>query len=150
MSYLVKPEEPWFQRVAEAMIRQSLSYQEAILKLGIPSETRLTLDELMPMSRRKTFVAALRTERHNQETEIANDPGATKQAAIGALMICASRLMESNAYDKAAEVWLKIARMQGWVGAESTVNVFQGLKPAEYSELQRAVRARMENSTADA
>jgi hypothetical protein len=138
MATPAKDEENWFQAAVELVVRHGLTFRQAVSDLGIGINSQ----EAETFFRRKAFQKLLRAERHRYMTELANDPGATKTSAIGNLLQCASGLMEAHQYDKAAEVYLKIAKLQGWVGAENNVNVFNGLTQSDYVKLRAKLEAK--------
>jgi hypothetical protein len=132
-----RKEENWFQRAAEVMVRESKTLAQAVLELEIPD---ITTREAANIERTKTFQRVLWSERHRFHKELANDPNRNKAAAIGQLQYVIQKLIEENKWDKAAEAILKMAKIEGWVGEQTQVNVFGSLSQDDINKLREEVR----------
>lgn len=124
------------------MARLGLGLRAAALEVGV----ELTVEEAELIQRRKSFGALLWTARNRYHQEVAGDPERTKKALIGALYILAQRLSEEGESDKAAEVLLKVAKIEGWVGPDSNVNVFGNLSSKDYNDLRKTFESRLEKN----
>lgn len=131
------PESEWFQPAAELMAREGLTLAEAATRLGQP----VTREEATRIFRTKQFQSLLRSERLRFHAEVGRNPEWSRKTAIGQLLVCIERLMEEGAYDKAAEVILKATKVEGWLGNETQVTVFNGLS---HRDLE-AIRTRLKN-----
>lgn len=131
-----KSAKPWFERVAEKIVRESMGFRLAALEIG----EELTVEEAETLQRRKEFQRVLTAERFKFYRELADDPGRTKQAALGRLEKIIEALLAEGEYDKAAEVQLKAARIAGWLGPESNVNVFATLTEQDFKNVREKLK----------
>ena len=131
------PELEWYQPAAELMARQGLTLAEAATRLKVPLNT----EEARNTFRTKTFQRLLRAERLRYYGEVGRDPDWSKKTAIGQLLHCIQELMTEGEFDKAAEVILKAAKIEGWLGNEGTqVTVFGSLSQRELDEARQKLR----------
>lgn len=133
---LAEPE--WFRKAAAKMVREGKNLLLVVDELGISG---LTSKEIEDIHRSNTFQAVLRNERLRYATEVARDPALNKDAAIGMMLISIEKLMAEGESDKAVVALEKLAKLTGWIGSDSTVNVFADLKQKDYEELKRRVEA---------
>lgn len=131
-------ELPWFQRVAAKMVREDKSFRQACAEEGV----NLRSDEAETYRQRTAFQRVLRQARHNYHFEIGADPNRTKTATLGQLQLAANKLMEGGEFQKAAEVLFKIAKIEGWVGVDSTENPFAALSAKALAELRDQLKAK--------
>lgn len=130
------PQEPtWLAEAVDIVVRQGVGLRQAAADMG----QSISQDEVEDLFRRKAFQRLLWATRHRYHTEIAEDPERGKAAKIGQLEILAQKLEAQGDYDKSAEVILKIAKIEGWLTPDSTVNVFGSLSAKEFSELRRTL-----------
>jgi hypothetical protein len=120
----------WYVQVAEEMSRNSINFKEACVNLGI----KLDHDEATRIEKRKDFQEILRVEQNKYFAMVANDPTRTKSTVLGKLIIQAELLHKQGDYDKAAVVLEKVAKIEGWTGADQNVNVFAGLSARDIQE----------------
>lgn len=118
------------------MVREGVGLREAIALLNAP----VTSEECKAIERRGSFKKLIWAARLRYWAELGSDPERTKSSTIGQLQLLAQKLMDEGEYEKAAEVLFKIAKAEGWVGSESTVNVFQGLTAKEFTELRERLK----------
>src|SRR5690242_1202712 len=114
------------------MVRQGITLRQAAADLG----QMLTVEEAEDAFRRRSFTRLLWAARNRWFAEIAEDPERSKAAKIGQLEILAKKLEDEGAHDKAAEVIFKIAKIEGWLTPDSTVNVFGSLSAKEFAEVR--------------
>jgi hypothetical protein len=112
------------------MVRTQCSLKQAALEVGHP----LDPDEADKVSRRRDFQEILRVEKNKYFQSIANDPTRTKSVLIGQMWVAADRLMFEGEYEKAVSALDKLAKVEGWSGGDSNINVFAGLTPRDISE----------------
>lgn len=106
----------------------------------------MTSAESANLYRTKTFQRLLRAERLRFSRELGTDPDWGKKTAVGILLLCAQKLQEESQYDKAAEVILKAAKIEGWLSSDApNVTVFGGLSQRELDD----ARARLTKQTED-
>ena len=140
-----KPEEPWMQPVAELMAREGITLKEAATRLKVPigsEEAGLTF-------RSKLFQKILRSERNRFYAEVGSDSEWRRRTAIGMLLNCAKQLMEAGEYDKAADVVLKTARVEGWLGNEQQINVFAGLSQKDLDGMRAKLQEKAKQAAAN-
>lgn len=130
----------WYVQVAEGMARNGLSLKEAAHEIGL----ELDLSEVSRLQRDKEFQEILRNEENKYAAAVANDPSRTKSVAIGKMWLMADKLEREGDHEKAAVVIEKIAKMEGWAGAEGNVNIFSGLTAKDIQE----AKARISQTTA--
>lgn len=123
----------WFVQAAELMVRSNISLKVAASEIGHP----LDPDEAERTARRRDFQDILRVEQNKYYATVANDPSRTKSAAIGKLELVIDRLIREGELDKAAAAIEKLAKLEGWIGSESNINVFSGLTARDISEARR-------------
>lgn len=126
------PEIAWHQPCAELMAREGVTLREAATRLRAP----ITSEEAANLFRTKSFQRLLRSERNRYYLEVGQDAEWRRKTAIGMLLHCAKSLIEAGEFDKAAEVILKSARVEGWLGAETQVSVFNSLSHKDLEQLR--------------
>ena len=129
------------QPAAELVAREGVSLREAATRLKIP----LTTEEAALAWRSKLFQKLLRAERLRYNLEISNDPGWSRRAAVGKMLYLVDRLIEAGEHDKALEGLLKVAKVEGWLSADTNVNVFGALTDKELLELKAKIAERANN-----
>lgn len=132
------PEQSWFQRAAEKMIREEKSLYHVAQEL----ELQFTSRECENIGRTKAFQRVLWEERTKYHKELANDPNRNKNSLVGNMLLAAEKLMAEGKYDKAAEALFKVARIEGYVGAESQVTVIGSLSQADIEKAREEILKR--------
>lgn len=129
----------WFVQAAEGMVRNNIGLKQAALDIGV------TLDgeELERISRRPEFKEILRAEANKYYSQVANDPSRSKSTAIGRMWVQAELLQLQGDYDKAAAVLEKLAKLEGWTGSESNVNIFAGLTARDIEDAKDRILAEL-------
>ena len=117
------------------MVRNGLSLRQAANDLNIA----VTSVDLENIQRRRSFQEQLRNERKRYYQELGSDPGVTKAALIGRLLILADKLYEQGDFDKSGEVLFKVAKIRGDVGADASVNVFGNLSARDYDQIRKSL-----------
>lgn len=136
-----KPEEPWFERVANRMVQEGKSFPQACSE----EEVFLQTAEADKHFKRASFQKVLRQARHRFHNEIARDPERNKTTLIGQLQVCADKLMAEGSFDKAAEVLLKISKIEGWAGPDN-VQVFGNLTQTQIDQAREALQKKLAQS----
>lgn len=134
--------ENWLIEAAELMARTGCNLVEAA---GLMDQA-VTSAECDVIVRRKSFTRLLWEARLRYFKTLGSDPNLTKETAEGRLATLAQRLEDTGAYDKAAEVWFKLAKMRGWTGPENTVNVFGDLSDADLKAIREKVQSSLAGS----
>lgn len=117
------------------MARSGCSLKQAVTEMGL----EVSSEECHVLMSRIAFQKLLWQERHRHNTDLGRDPNYNKDTAIGKLIALSQKLEEEGEFDKAAEVILKIAKLQGWVGPESTVSVFGELSQKDLDAIREQV-----------
>ena len=125
-------EAEWWQPCAELMAREGVSLREAATRLKAP----ITSEQAASTFRLRGFQKLLRSERNRFFLEIGQDAAWSKRTAIGQMLYLVSRLIDEGQHDKALEGLLKVARTEGWLGAESNVNVFASVSDKELADMR--------------
>lgn len=136
-------EQPWYQSAAELIAREGLSLREAATRLQIPITSEVAANTF----RNKTFQRVLRAERLRYFNEIAGDSAWSKRAAVGQMLYLISRLVERGEDKEALEGLLKVAKVEGWLSADTNVNLLYGLTEKEFQELRAKALAKAQETT---
>lgn len=132
--------EDWQNEAIELMVRTGMSFKQAATELN----KVITVEECNVILRRATFQRLLWEARHRFFSELGANPNFRKETAIGKLLNLAEKLETEGKYDSAAEVIFKIAKMNGWTGPESTVNVFGDLSQKDIDSIRKKLSKPME------
>lgn len=141
---LMKPKLPqrakyipaWFVQAAEEMIRNGLNLRMAAVEVG----HELSPEEAERITKSKDFQEIFRNERNKYHAAIGNDPSRTKSVMIGMMWAQAEKLATEGESEKAALVLEKIAKLEGWGGNESNINIFAGLSAKDIAEAKRKLQ----------
>lgn len=128
-------EEPYFQPLAELMAREGLTLAEAATRISQP----ITKENAAKLFKTKQFQALLRAERLRFYAEVGRNPEWSRKTAIGQLLVCIQELMSAGEFDKAAEVILKATKVEGWLGNETQVTVFNGLSQQQLEQIRSRI-----------
>src|SRR6267378_2226148 len=125
--------DDWLFEAASLMAQTGCSLSKAVTDLG----RIVSIDECNNILRRATFQRVLWEARHRFFSELGSNPNYKKETAIGKLLSLAEKLEVEGKFDSAAEVVFKIAKMNGWTGPESTVNVFGDLSQKDIDSIRK-------------
>lgn len=128
-----KPVEHWFEKAADAIIREGLTLFAFSNHQGLG----LTAKECEATLRTKGFQEILRVRRNLFYKELAQDASWSKAAAEGQIVFAISKMMEKELYDKALEGVMKLAKFKGWISDGTNVNVFQELTQKDLADLRK-------------
>lgn len=128
-------EESWFFKAARIIVRQGVPLRQAAAEL----EVDLTSAECDKVYKSDAFQEILQAERNKYTKDLANTPGRDKSAALGLLVYLIQKLIDEQQWDKAVVALEKLMKAEGWTGAESNINVFQGLTAKEYAQLLQEI-----------
>lgn len=120
-------------------MRSNISLKQAALDIGIA----LDPEEYDSIARRPEFKEILRAEANKYYSQVANDPSRTKSTAIGRMWVQADLLQLQGDYDKAAAVLEKLAKLEGWTGSDSNVNIFAGLTARDIEDAKDRILAEL-------
>lgn len=136
-----KSEDTYYARIAEVMIREGKSIQQAAMALLLD----FTPEELALLEHRKTFQRVLWGQRHKFYHELATDPERGKISLIGQMILNIQKLQEEGEAKEAIEGLLKLAKVEGYVGAEQQVNIFGSVTPKELEEAKKLIVERLKH-----
>lgn len=125
--------DDWLLEAAQLMAQTGCSLSQAATHL----QKIVSVDECNTILRRATFQRVLFEARHRWFSELGSNPNYKKETAIGKLLALAEKLEIEGKFDSAAEVVFKIAKMNGWTGPESTVNVFGELSQRDIDNIRK-------------
>lgn len=134
--------EPFLNELADTMVEENVSCRDAAAMLNLP----LTSEEIGNIERRKSFKQLLYDRRHQYWLQIGANPLASKEALVGQIKQLADKMAADGDYDKATEALFKLAKVAGWVGAETNVNVFGSLSAKEFAQLREKVEKQLQKS----
>lgn len=133
--------ETYYQRIAEKMVREGKTIKQAATELVMP----FTNEELLALESRKGFQRVLWTERNKFYQEIATDPERGKISLLGQMILNVQKLQAEGEWKEALEGLLKIAKVEGYVGADQQVNIFGNVTPKELEEAKKAIGERLKS-----
>lgn len=122
----------WLHEAIAQMVRTGCSLKQATieLELDIPNV------DIVYQSHRAIFLSLLWEARHRYFAQLARSPEFQKDSVVGKLLVLAQKLEEEGAHEKSADVLFKLAKVQGYVGPESTVSVFGSLSQQDLSSIR--------------
>ena len=132
------PTPEWIPQACELMVKYDLSLRQAAAELG----QDISIEEAEALKDRKLFKERLEEKRLAYYSEIGSNPKLTKEAVVGMVFKMAERLAQDREDYKSADALLKLAKMQGWVGAEpdSLWKTFSGLSQADIDEMKERLK----------
>lgn len=133
-------EQPYYQKVATIMVREAKSFRQAAIELNL----ELTAEECAHIEKLQSFQKVLWTARHRFYRELASDPERTKVSLLGQMMFLIQKLTEEGEYDKALEGAMKLAKVEGFIGPDSQVNIFSDVSPKDLEEAKARIAARLD------
>lgn len=125
-------EEPYFQRLAVFMVENEKDIFVAATEL----ELGLTSEECVRVTKNKIFQKLLRSERTKVYNELARDPQRSKDTLVGKALFAIDKLLELEHFDKALTGILSLAKIEGYVGNDTNVNLFSGLSTKDMEQLK--------------
>jgi hypothetical protein len=134
----VIPLPEWIPQACELMVKYDLSLRQAAAELG----QDISVEEADALKDRKLFKERLEEKRLAYYSEIGSNPKLTKEAVVGMILKLAERLAQDREDFKSADALLKLAKMQGWVGAEpdSLWKTFSALTQAQIDEVKERLK----------
>lgn len=124
---------PTHRDVAELIVREQKSPLSAARELGL----EWTAEDCEQIYKSAEFQATLWDCRFRYYTEIANQPGRTKAAALGLMTLALQNLAAEGEWEKVVEGVLKLGRLEGWTNGDSTVQVFANLTAKDIEEAKK-------------
>lgn len=136
------PLPEWIPQACELMVKYDLSLRQAAAELGEDIST----EEAEALKSRKLFKEKLEEARLASYAEIGSNPKFRKEVIVGQLYKLAERLANDREDYKAADSLLKLAKVQGWVGAEpdSLWNTFAKMRQVDIDEVRRQLKEQIE------
>lgn len=129
------------------MVTGNMPFKQAAGELKID----WTAAECDKITRRTEFKRILREERNRIHTDVANTPGRNKSSAIGMMVLALENLMAEGEYDKVIAGIEKLAKLEGWMGGDSNIQIFAGLTAKDLAEakgrLQKELDGKAESNT---
>jgi hypothetical protein len=133
----------WYEDAADRMIRERKKLPQICSEMGLD----LTPAEALEMENKPLFQKAIWVARHKFYQELALNPERTKQSALGQMIFAIEGLMAKGEWDKVVDAVLKLAKLEGWIGADSNVNVFTALRGEQFEELKQKALAQLAEHT---
>lgn len=118
------------------MVRDGLTFREATLELHLA----LTPIECDAVKNRSEFQDILRDENLKYQTGVGDNLNRTKSSALGMLHLALENLMKEGEYAQVISGIEKLAKIEGWIGGDSTVNVFAGLSARDIDEAKERLK----------
>lgn len=140
---MAKRIEGSMQKVASLMVRHALTLWQAVTR----EELGMTTADCEILEKNPAFQQALRSEALKFHTELATDPNRSKLSKIGQLEMNAAKLEKEEKWEKAAEVHFKIAKIEGWLEGDTTINVIAGLTSKELAEAKERIKSSISPKT---
>lgn len=136
MKKVARTEQPFYSKLAQYMVREDKNCWQASVEL----ELGLTQDECVDIMKNSMFQTILRSERMKLYNELAQNPMRTKHTLIGQAVVCVEKLMEAEQYEKAMNAIVNLAKIEGWVGSDTNINVFAGLSSKELADMKAKLK----------
>lgn len=133
--------ETWYEPVIEIMIAERIPLLMAVTRYGA-QDIALTPEECAGHERRKSFKDLYRAMLRKHYMEAASPVDHTKTILVGRMLANAKSLETMGKVKEANEALMGVARVEGWVGGEQTVNIFDSLTGADYQKLKDSVEQR--------
>lgn len=130
--------ETWYERVADRIVRESVSFPQAAALEGLA----LTTDECEKYQKRREFQRVLQAKRNHFYAELGTEPSKNKNVLVGQMIYCINQLIRGGDYKDALDGILKQARVEGFVGGDQEVNVFGGLSAKEFDQLRDVIQTK--------
>lgn len=135
----------WMTQVAELMARDGMGFREATIELHLP----LTPGECDAVKNRGEFQELLLREQHKFRENLANMPERSKASAIGLALLSLEKLFQAGEWREVIAGTEKLGKMEGWIGAETNINVFSGLSHRDLEEAKERIKAKIESTRQD-
>jgi len=119
------------------MVRHNLSLRQAALDAG----EILTVDEAEKLSRSREFQRVLWAERQKFWKELASDPSRGKATIIGRMEHAIAKLLEAGEWDKAIEGLIKLAKVEGLLGTDASINIWGTASAKDIEEVKKQLRS---------
>jgi len=117
-----------------------VQYEKDIWVAATELDLGLTSEECVRVTKNKIFQKLLRGERTKVYNELARDPQRSKDTLVGQAIHSIAKLMEAEQYDKALTGILSLAKIEGFVGSDTNINVFSGLSTKEMADLKAKIK----------
>jgi hypothetical protein len=114
--------------------------KQPIFESATALELGLTSQECDKVMKNRTFQKILRGYRNEYYNELARDPKRSKDTLVGQAIQAIEHLMEGKAYDKALTGILALAKIEGFVGSDTNINVFSGLSTKDMADLKAKLK----------
>ena len=125
----------WYRDVASAMLRDILPFRAALAALNI----QISNAEADRIEYSAAFKKQLDIEQQLLYQELAANPNFNKQSVIGGMLHAVQQLLREGDFDKAVNGFMAIAKLQGWLGVESNVNVMLGVTQRDIEEARKKI-----------
>jgi hypothetical protein len=135
----------WYGKAAEHMVRENKTLIQVALEMGLDIHSR----DLVNIERHKAFQQALWAEKNKFYKEIASDPDRGKNVLLGQMTLIVDQLMKEGKWEKAAAAILQLAKIEGIVGTEGTVNVFGPLSERQLAVIEGKLKNIDSGTTSD-
>jgi hypothetical protein len=127
---------PWLSRAVALVVRLDTTLAAAALEYG----HSLSVQQIEEIEKTVEYQKMISVARDKWAEELASDPSHNKRATIGKLKMLAAKLDANAQYEKAADVLLKMSKLENWVGADTNVSVIGGLTAAEMAEVREELQ----------
>lgn len=125
-------EVTWYSSAADLMVKKNIGIYQAAVLLN----QMMTKDEAEAHFASDAFQRVLRNSRNKWYTEQANDPGHNRRSLVGKLLIAAEALTAEGKHDKAAEVYHKIAKIEGWEKGGENITIIGDLTQKDLDDIK--------------
>lgn len=129
--------EPWYEAVAELMVREDLSFSASCQANGVKFAQA---SEERNHERRASFQKIYWGYRNKFHQAIGSDPNLTKEMVMGVLARTIVKLEETKDYDKIATATKTLSDIAGWTKSEPTMAVVGTLTQAEIDAVKERLR----------
>lgn len=138
MSRPPKPPDDWYAPVIRLMLEESIDFITAAAIHGQP----LDPSEADKHLRRSTFKATLAAMSRDFYENKSSPSQHSKSMLIGKMLEASQKLIQNGKLKESADVLAQVAKIEGWVGPESSVTIFQELSGADLGKLREVFAAK--------
>ena len=133
----VKEPESWYSRVASLMLVERLDFLQACLVEGIP----MSPADALKHQRRRSWRDAWEQQSRAYYEDKSSISAHSKSILKGKMLDNSERLTQAGKFKEAAEVLFQLAKVEGWVGAETSINFWDSLTGADITKLREKFAA---------
>lgn len=131
----------WMKKAAERMCWSNCSLKQAAVEIGV----EISIDESDVILRSREFQEVLEAETVRYRNHFSETPGYSKTTAIGMMHVAIENLAKEGEWDKVVMSVEKLAKLEGWIGLDSNVNIFAGITTKDIEAQKKKILEQLGN-----